>query len=140
MTLMVHGIITANKNLGAVTVSGVSIEVPANSIAIYLIDPAATYRQNEIISAWKWLYNGIRDRNLLDDQFAGAVLYTAVPLGETVSPKRKTSSVFADIAAGDAGLGISVETATLFHGAVIPLETAFRKLYNVALESTLKAA
>lgn len=138
MSTMIHGVILPNKGLDAITITALPVEVPVNSIALYLIDPASDQRQLEIDNGWRWLWNGVRDRNLLDIQFNGALLYTAVPLDNIVAAGRKTSSQFLDVEAGDIGLGISAETTALFRGAVTPLEVAFQQLRDRARELVFK--
>jgi hypothetical protein len=119
---------------------GTGAEVTANQVALYLGDTVPTYRQLEIIDGWRWLFQGIKERNLLDDgAFVGALLYTGSNINELMTAEnRRTSSTFADFLTEDVFIGLG--TAVTAAGDFESLYAIFEQLRQFALEETLKAA
>lgn len=142
MTLMVTGEVVSNRVLNKlnVTVSEVIVEVPANNIAIYAGDTVALYRQLEMVTGWNFLWNGIRDRALMDVQFDGSVLYTGTDIDKKGEFDRRTESVVASFTDNDIIVGIGLGATGEFHGAVLPLDSALEQLIQVARESNLLRA
>lgn len=141
MSLIASGTMLPNRQISNIIVTeGVAAEVGANDIAIYALDNVPLYKQLEIFNAWRWLWNGVRDRNLLDSQFVGAILYTYSNINILTENDRRTSSALIDLNPEDVVIGIGLNVTTDFRGAVTPLETGFEKLRHAALEQFLKAA
>lgn len=118
----------------------VGLEVGANEISLYIGDNVPTYRQNEILNGFKWLYDGIRERNLLDDgsAFNGAILYTGFAIGNQTIENRRTASAIAFFDADDVIVGMGANVTAL--GDMESIYSYFKILRQFALEATLKAA
>ena len=142
MPLMVHGrmILTPNKELDltSLVVTTTPIEVPDDRVAVYALANVPLHRQLEIVDAWYWLWNGVRDRNLLDSQFAGSKVYSGAPIDDLTIPGRKTASVISFFTADDVVIGLGASVTGAFKGAVVPLESAFEKLREISLERYFK--
>lgn len=68
------------------------IQAPTGGIGIYIIDPAPIYRQVEIVNAWRFLYQGIRDRALWPSaNFGPGNLYSSVPIDSVTEEARLTA-------------------------------------------------
>ena len=133
MTVQITGTIVGRElDLTSIVITEAALAVADDEVALYANVDVPTYRQLEISDGWEWLWAGIRDRNLLDDQFAAAVLYTMVDIDQLTTENRRTSSVFAEILANDIAIGIGINVTTLFHGAVIPLDSTILKLRDWA--------
>jgi len=92
-------------------------------------------RQTEILSAIKLLANGIRERNLLEEQFRGVSMITAVSIDNITTSNRRTASTAATANVTNSDVFISMgETATA-HSHVVMLDTAFDVLTDVLLEN-----
>lgn len=91
-----------------------------------------TTRQNEVLSAVEWLADGVRDRNLLDDQFKGAALYTWVDIDRITANGRQTDSTgpLADTADIVLAMGLNVTDT----GQLLYIDTAIDVLIDVAME------
>jgi hypothetical protein len=127
----------------AMSVVGTGIDLTANQVALYVGDNVPLYRQVEIIEGWRWLSQGVRERNLLDEgsgsAFPGALLYTGAPIDGLMSTSdRRTSSTFADFTEDDVFIGMG--TAVTAAGDTESLHAVFTQLRQFALEATLKAA
>ena len=142
MPLMVHGqmLLTPNRelDLSSLVVTTTPIQVPANRVAVYALANVPMHRQLEIVDAWYWLWNGIRDRNLLDKQFAGSACYSGAPIDNLTIPGRKTASDVSFFGADDVVVGLGAGVTGSFKGALVPLESAFEKLREIALERYFK--
>ena len=121
-----------------VTPSDAALAPPnANSMLIAYADGVSPHRQLEIINGWKWLWEGIRERNLLDSQFVGSLLITGAPVNQLVTEFRKTSSIIGDFVAGDVlvSIGLGVSTGSIGRGATQMLDSGFRMLREFAKEN-----
>ncbi|RKZ82446.1 MAG: hypothetical protein DRQ39_10710 [Gammaproteobacteria bacterium] len=141
MTLMVHAPIGANKEIsGPIVMSDTAVAVPTGSVAIYTLSTVPTYRQLETVNGWRMLYNGIRDRNLLDVQFNGAVLYSGVSIDSTTENNRRTASEITSFNTDDVVVAIGAAATSVFNGAIEPLEAAMHSLVIYAAENSLRLA
>lgn len=114
-------------------------EVDANSIAIYAGDNVPMYAQNTMTSGWKWLFDGVMDRNLLDGApWAGVVLYTGSNWQIMTENDRRTESILSTITEDDIFIGMGNGVTELLDKVM--LYAAFKLLTEFALEETLKAA
>jgi hypothetical protein len=138
MALKVQAIITPGRQLQSITTSGIVDAVDDNGIAVYAGATVATYRQVEIVNAWKFLWNGVRDRNILQ-QFAG-VIYSGVDVEHIDENSRSTSATFGDFGDNDIFIGIGQLVVAEMLDYTVILETIFEQLRDTALEDTFKAA
>ena len=121
------------------TYEAVGTVVAPIEIAIYAGDNISLSRQAELVNGWQWLYQGIKERNLLDGApWQGAVLYTGSNINFLTANDRRTESDLATLTEDDVivALGPNV-TAT---GDTTSLQAAITQLIEFALEETLKAA
>lgn len=116
----------------------IGLETTANQISLYLGDDVPLYRQSEYKNAWKWLYEGVKSRNLLDGPFNGSLLYTAVDINAITIANRRTSSDLIPYTATDVILAIG--SAVTAKGDTNYLEAAFQQLIEFAAEESLKVA
>jgi hypothetical protein len=137
MTLKVQGIITPGRQLQSITSSGVIDAVDDNGIAVYQGATVADYRQVDIINAWRMLWNGIRDRDIMQ-QFAG-VVYSGVDVEHIDKNSRITSATFGDFGDNDIFIGIGQLVVAEFFDYTVIIETVFQQLRDTALEDTYKA-
>ena len=142
MGLKVQGIITPGRALQSITTSTTVDEVDTNGVAIYIGATAGTTvneaRQVEIIDAWRFLMNGIRDRNIMP-QFA-SVVYSGVDIDRISENQRRTISTFSEFGINDVFIGIGDAVYVEFTDYLLPIETAFQQCIYTAMEATLKAA
>lgn len=142
MGLKVQGIITPGRALQSITTSTTVDAVDDNGVAVYIGATAGTTvseaRQVEIIDAWRFLMNGIRDRNIMP-QFAG-VVYSGVDIDHIGENQRITSATFGDFGINDVFIGIGQLVVAEFTDYLLPIETAFQQCIYTAMEGTLKAA
>lgn len=62
-------------------------------ISLYLTDGISRHRKVEIMNAWKFLYDGIRDRNLWPfANFPAGPIYSSVPIDSVTESSRLTSA------------------------------------------------
>lgn len=108
----------------------------ADQIVIGYAVGVEPYRQLEIINGWKWLWAGVRDRNLLDVQFHGAALISGAPINSLVIANRKTSSNVLDFGEGDVFIALGVDVTTDRVGATQLLDSGFRMLREFAKENS----
>ena len=120
------------------TYVAVGAETAGSQISLYIGDAVPEYRQSEIKNAWKWLYEGIKSRNLLDDQFKGSLLYTAADINAITINNRRTSTELTPYTDTDVIIGIGANVTAL--GDTNILEAAIQQLIEFAAEETLKAA
>ena len=137
MALKVQGIITPGRQLQTITTSEVIDAVDDNGIAIYQGATVADYRQVEIINCWKFLWNGIRDRDIMQ-QFAG-VVYSGVDADQIGENARITSATFADFGDNDIFVGIGQLVVAEFIDYTVIIDTVFGQLSDTALEDVYKA-
>ena len=114
------------------------LAVGVNEISVYIGDNVPEARQLEFVDAWRWLYAGVRERNLLDAQFKGVVLYTAANINSLTAENRRTASELTFFTEDDVIIAMGANVTAL--GERLDIAEAFRALGNFALESTLKAA
>ena len=101
-----------------------------------LVHPA---RQLEIMNGWKWLWHGVRDRNLLDVQFLGAILVTSVSIESITEEDRRTSSNLDTTLDTDITLMMgSGVTGAGRAGATQIFDSAFRMIREFARENGLE--
>lgn len=120
------------------TYTDIALDTPGTDISLYVGDTVPLYRQSEIKNAWKWLYQGIKSRNLLDSQFSGAVLYSGASINALTINNRRTASDIATFNDDDVAIAIGLDSTLV--GDVNFLEEAFTQLIEFAAEETLKAA
>jgi hypothetical protein len=118
-----------------IVVSDTLIAVPADRIAVYAGDNVDLGRQNEIINGWKWLWTGVRDRNLLDVQFNGNVLYSGAAIDSLTEYNRRTASVVTSFTDDDIIIGLGNAVTGAAGGAIDQLKVAFDKLASAARPS-----
>jgi hypothetical protein len=123
----------------AMTYVPVGAAVTADQVAIYIGDSVPMYRQVEIIEGWRWLYQGVRERNLLDGPpWQGSPLYTGADISNMTANDRRTGADMTPFTATDVMIGMGANvTAT---GDKETLHAIFTQLRQFASEATLKAA
>jgi hypothetical protein len=110
------------------------LSAPAvNQIGIHIADAVDISRRNEITEGWRWLWNGVRDRALLDIQFRDLPLASGVPVNDISIPARKTASD-PTLVVADGDILISMGSGVTDNGATEKLESAFSQLRGVAKE------
>ena len=92
-------------------------------------------RQTEIFNAIDFLKNGIRERNLLDSQFRGFPLATAVNIDNITTANRRTASDLALVGFGPTDIGIAMGDTATNYPQVVMLETAIEMLKNILVEN-----
>lgn len=117
-----------------VQIDGVT-PVGANEVAICIGDSIPLRRQSEIVSAVKFLAAGIRERNLLEAQFKGALLYTSVGIDRITNAGRKTSSTIGDVDTTGTDVFIAMGAGATDQDYVVMLETAFDQMIDILLEN-----
>lgn len=110
--------------------------VGADQISLYIGDDVPVRRQNEIFNGWKWLFDGVKSRNLLDDQFNGAILYTASDVDIMTINDRRTSTELTPYTDTDVIIAIGSNITAL--NDTVTLDTAFKELRDFALENQFK--
>lgn len=113
------------------------VEVDVNNIAIYTLSAVPDYRQLEIINAWRWLWNGVRDRNILTD-FAAGPVYSAVSIDKIGETDRRTSTDLVSLNTDDVVIAIGATARSV--DATNILESGFAMLRDHAREAGLLAA
>ena len=135
--IKIAGVILPNRELGAITLTTSVLEVVDNNIALYVGDTVPKYRSVEIVEAWRWLWNGVRDRNIL--KTFGGRTYSGSSINYLDEPDRRTSSDLADFNDDDVFIGIGDQVAIQVGDAsIVYLETAFTQLRQYALENVFK--
>ena len=135
--IMISGVILPNLELGEITLSTTIVEVVDEDIAIYVGDTVPKYRFLEIGNAWRWLWNGVRDRNIL--KTFGGRTYSGSDIDSLNIPNRRTSSDLIDYLDNDVFIGIGDQVAIQVGDAsIVYLETAFTKLRDFAKEKIFK--
>jgi hypothetical protein len=146
MTLMATVEVVSQKQVdpASYAITGVAAAVAPANIAIYAGDTVNLSRQVEIITGWSFLYNGIRDRNLINQgapgTFYGIAIYTGTDVDKKGEFDRRTESVVASFTANDIILAIGGDVSVGFHGATMHLESAFEQLIQHTMTEMLKAA
>ena len=140
MPLMVYGELLPDNSIKNIGITTTIREVAANEVAVYFGSAVSVHRQVEILGAWEMLWNGVRDRNLLDNQFFGNTLYSGVSIDSITEANRRTASSVASFNADDVMIGIDDTVSAALRGATVMYESAFEVLREKALEDYLKAA
>jgi len=120
-------------------VGGPFPEVADDEIAVYAGDTINWARQVEMLAAWKMLYDGIRDRNLLNvgSAWKGAALYTGVNVDSITSSNRRTHAALDVFDDNDLVIAMG-PTLTAGKEAILSIELAYGVLTRKALEQVLK--
>ena len=135
--IKIAGVILPNRELGAITLTTAVLEVVDNNIALFVGDTVPKHRSVEIVEAWRWLWNGVRDRNIL--KTFGGRTYSGSDINHLDEPDRRTSSDLIDFLDNDVFIGIGDQVAIQVGDAsIVYLETAFTQLRNFALENVFK--
>lgn len=92
-------------------------------------------RQTEIMAAIDFLLNGIRDRNLLESQFKGSPLATAVNIDRITTADRRTASDLSLVNFAPTDIGIAMGDVATNQQHVVMLDTAIEMCKNVLLEN-----
>ncbi len=134
MTLMASVEVVSQKQVdpASFAITEVIAAVPANSIAIYTGSTVNESRQVEIMTGWRFLYNGLRDRNLINPgapgTFYGIPVYTGTDVDKKGEFDRRTESLVATLTNNDIILGVSGEASIAFRGATVNLEACLEQL------------
>jgi hypothetical protein len=139
---MIHANVVADGQIDPATivVSDTIIPVPNGRIAIYAGSTVESHRFMEMQNGWSMLWRGVRDRNLLNAQFKGSVLYSGVDVNSCTENNRRTASVVTSFTNNDVIIGIAPDVSNNFSGAVLQLDVAFEKLRDVAKEQVFNVA
>lgn len=116
-----------------------ALPVPDNEIALYVGDDVPLHRAVEILNGHRWLWNGLRDRSLLQatDAVTGH-LYSASDIDELNENTRRTSwDDTTPVTASDIGVGVSHQVATGLD-ATNMVESAFQMLRDYLSENYFK--
>lgn len=116
----------------------IGAEVLADEIAVYIGDNVNEARTVEIINAWKWLYDGLQDRALLDNDWQGVTTYTGSNIDELTEADRRTESVLATLTEDDIIIGIGGNITA--RGGLNIIHTAIRMLCDFARENVWQDA
>lgn len=115
--------------------------VDPGHVAVYIGDTVPFYRSLEIVNGWRWLWNGLRDRNLLaaTDGVTGP-LYTASDIDQLNENTRRTSWFDnTPVTGDDIAIGVHNDVAQGI-GAVTIIESAFELLRSAARDEYFKQA
>jgi hypothetical protein len=135
--IKIAGVILPNRELGAITLTTAVLEVVDENICLFVGDTVPKYRALEIVEAWRWLWNGVRDRNIL--KTFGGRTYSGAAIDNLDEFNRRTSSDLADFNDDDVFIGIGDQVAIQVGDAsIVYLETAFTQLRQYALENVFK--
>jgi hypothetical protein len=90
------------------TVELALIQPAGLSLSIYVATLVESHRKLEIVEAWRWLFNGLRDRYLVPNlAFGPGNIFTAAPIDSLTEFSRVTSLDGGTIVTpGTIGLGI----------------------------------
>ena len=98
------------------TVGSVSPALP-NECILLMGDDVAPHRDIEMINGWRWLWNGIRDRDLLNPDVSpvsNGPLYSAAPIDSLTEYNRLTSwDSVVGITSEMVGIGIGINVFAL---------------------------
>ena len=112
----------------SVVISDTIVAVGAGQVAVYAGDAVEEHRFLEMLEGWRWLWNGLRDRNLLDitDSVTGP-LYAACQINSLNEENRRTSWLDLPTFTDDIGIGVGVAVAEEL-SATNMVENAFTML------------
>ncbi len=142
MTLMVTGDVVSDRvlNKHTVVVTETIIAVPTNNMALYAGATVGLWRQLEMVTGWNFLWNGIRDRALMDVQFNGFILYSGTDIDKKGEFDRRTASDVISFTDNDIIVGVGAGASGEYAGAVLPLDSALEQLIQAAREHILLKA
>ena len=112
-----------------------------NEIKVGFGNAVPEHRALEILNAWRWLWNGVRDRALLDGPFSGAILISGSDIDKLNEEDRRTSSTVGDYFPADVliGIGANVANSPLTgSNFTTRIESGFTKLSDYARENFFK--
>jgi len=136
MTLQIHANLLDNRQVNKedVVIEDVAAALPADgSLILYIGDTVAQYRQNEIMNGWKWLWNGLRDRSLVNISGGNiGALLSACDIDRLDEFNRKTSWGSLNVTGNDIGVGMGGECYVI--GATEVMEAGFIALWESYLE------
>ena len=141
MTIMVSGVLNPdNRLIENITVGATAVAPPAGGVAVYVNDAVSTRRKNEILNGLRWIFNGVRDRGLLEPRggFVGQPMYSAAGIDNLTEANRRTASDVAFFNTDDIGIGWSPEATGYGWGGVIPHETAVGELIDTLQRELMK--
>ncbi len=96
-------------------------------------------RQLEIMNGWRFLWNGVRDRAILDVQFLGAVLVSSVGINNIGETDRRTSSDLVSTTDNDITLMMGSGVTGAGRASATQLfESGFQMLREFARENGLE--
>ncbi len=104
----------------------------ANQIQLVIKDTVDFTRRLEILNAWRYLMNGLRERQF-DAGFIGNDVYSSMPIDAVGSPARKTSTSAAIMVDGDVAIVIDASLVQKT-GSPLALSNAFTQLRESAKE------
>ena len=136
MAILSTAVITPGRALQSVAVTTSLVEVPDNNVSLYVGATVGEYRATEILNAWRWLWAGVRDRNILQ-QFAG-VIYSGCDIDFLGEPSRITSATYGDFGDDDVFVGIGQLVVAEMLDYTLPIETAFQACSDRAQELQFK--
>ena len=114
-------------------VASATISPPiANQIQLVIKDTVDFTRRMEILNAWRYLWNGIRERQF-DEGFIDNDLYSSMPIDAVGSPARKTSTSPTIMADGDVAIVVDAYLVQKGNNNVM-MENAFTQLRESAKE------
>lgn len=119
----------------AITYLNTETEAGLTEVKIIIGASVPLRRQTEIFSAIDFLANGIRDRNLLDTQFLGAAMTTAVNIDNITASNRRTASDLTLVAFAPTDVAIAMGATATGSQHKVMLDTAIEMMKNVLLET-----
>ena len=144
MTIHATAEVVSQKQLklSSVVVDEVFAPVAPDNIAVYAGATVNSARQVEIVTGWMFLYNGIRDRSLMDidNLFYNQDIYTMTDIDKKGEFDRRTESILASNTDNDIMIAFGANVGPAFHGATLHLESALRQLIEETYNALLKAA
>lgn len=96
-----------------ITEAAVAAVIGANDIALYVMDSVSLHRQVEIINAWRFLFNGLRDRDIFNQFAKDSPIYSVVDADAISVASRRTSSQFTELLPNDIGIAIGGDITEL---------------------------
>jgi len=121
--------------LSKIVYADTEVEPTAGELTVIVGAAVPLRRQTEIFNAIKFLANGIRERNLLEEQFRNLPLVTAVSIDAITANNRRTSSTFAGSTVVDTDIVIAMGLDATDHSHVLMLDTAIEAMADVLLEN-----
>ena len=127
-------------NKTSIVVVGTIAAATEGDVALYAGDSVALHRQVEILEGWRWLLNGLRDRNLIDGEMeiTDDSIYSASGIDHLNENERVTDwgdgVGFPLITATRIGIGMST-SAQKAAGMGVQLENAIMMLHDWARET-----